>query len=72
MNCQQCQTKYTYNTTCKDCAVRLILSAYPVAQWAKAQTEYVRSYFKTDIEPVIEEAREKWRHLKNLESDRQS
>jgi hypothetical protein len=65
MNCLQCQTKHEYNTSCHDCAVRLIVSAFPVGDWARLQTEYVRSYFKTDIEPVIKEAREKWKCLKS-------
>jgi hypothetical protein len=31
----------------------------------QSANEYIRTYFKTDIEPVIKEAREKWKCLKS-------
>jgi hypothetical protein len=61
MTCQQCQTNHTYSTSCHDCGVRLIMSAYPAAQLARAMTDYVKSFYKADPQLIIKEAREKWK-----------
>jgi endoglucanase Acf2 len=63
MICTQCQTKHEYNLNCHACGVRLILSAFPSAMLARRQTDYIRGRWKTEVEPIITEAREKWKAL---------
>jgi hypothetical protein len=57
---------YIYHSDCYECGVRLIMSAYPMKQCARAMTHYVNSYFKADPEKIEKEAREEWRNKNTI------